>query len=67
MSDLERFVPVGEDSAAPAAEIWRHYDLGARTTVRSKLNRLTAEGRIMRKSRPMPNGNEVYLYYRAAE
>lgn len=69
MPDLERLwttIPVSEDSAVGATEIWMRYDLGARATMHHKLNRLTAEGRIKRITRPIPNGGEVHLYYRAA-
>ena len=70
MPDAERLwtaIPVGEDSAETAAEIWRRYDLGARDSMRQMLNQLTAEGRIKRKARPRSNGTEEYLYYRLAE
>ena len=64
---LRKAIPVGEDRAEAAAEIWRRYDLGALASMRQMLNQLTAEGHIKRKLRPMPNGTEMYLYYRAAE
>jgi hypothetical protein len=67
MTDVERFwtaIPVGEDKADGATEIWRRYDLGSRSSLHQKLNQLTAEGRIKRISRPMPQGGEVHLYYR---
>jgi predicted transcriptional regulator len=70
MPDAERLwtaIPVGEDRAETAAEIWRRYDLGARDSMRQMLNQLTAEGRIKRKARPTPSGAKMYLYYRAAE
>ena len=70
MPDIERLwtaIPVGEDRAETAAEIWRRYDLGAPSSVRQRLNQLAAEGRIKRKVRPMPSGAKMYLYYRAAE
>jgi len=70
MLDLERLwaaIPVGEENADGASEIWRRYDLGARATIHQNLNRLTAEGRIKRTSRPMPRGGEVHLYYRVPE
>ena len=69
MPDAERLwtaIPLGEDRAEAAAEIWRRYDLGAKASMRQMLNQLTAEGRIKRKLRPMPNGIGMYLYYRAA-
>ncbi|MBR1282998.1 hypothetical protein JQ597_13210 [Bradyrhizobium sp. AUGA SZCCT0177] len=69
MPELERLwttIPNSEDSAAEGAtEIWMRYDVGARATMHHTLNRLTAEGRIKRISRPIPNGGEVHLYYRA--
>ncbi|MBR1192046.1 hypothetical protein JQ634_03750 [Bradyrhizobium sp. AUGA SZCCT0240] len=68
MADLERLwttIPVSEDSAEGATEIWMRYDLGARATTHHKLNRLTAEGRIKRITRPIPSGGEMHLYYRA--
>ena len=70
MPDAERLwtaIPLGEDRAEAAAEIWRRYDLGAQSSMRQMLNQLTAEGRIKRKLRPMPNGTGMYLYYRAAQ
>jgi hypothetical protein len=70
MPDAERLwtaIPVGEDRAQTAAEIWRRYDLGAHASMRQWLNQLTAEGRIKRKTHLMPSGTKVYLYYRAAE
>jgi hypothetical protein len=39
MPDVERFwtaIPVGEDKAEGATEIWRRYDLGSRTTMHQK-------------------------------
>jgi hypothetical protein len=56
MPDVERLwtaIPVNEDKAEGATEIWRRYDLGARSSLHHKLNRLAAEGRIKRISRPM--------------
>jgi predicted transcriptional regulator len=70
MPDAERLwtaIPVGEDKAEGATEIWRRYELGAQASMRQMLNQLTAEGRIKRKTRPMSNGTEAYLYYRPAE
>ena len=70
MPDAERLwtaIPVGVEKAESATEIWRRYALGSRTTMHQNLNRLTAEGHIKRISRPMPNGGEVHLYYRAAK
>ena len=70
MPDAERLwkaIPVGEERAEAAVEIWRRYDLGAQGSMRRMLNQLTAEGRIKRRARPMPNGTEVYLYYRTAQ
>ena len=70
MSDVERLwttIPVSEDKAESATEIWRRYDLWARSSLHHKLNRLAAEGRIKRISRAMPQGGEVHLYYRSAE
>jgi hypothetical protein len=55
MLDVERLwrtIPVGEDNAAGATEIWMGYDLGARSTLHFQLNRLTAEGRSRRKTAP---------------
>ena len=63
MPDAERLwkaIPVGEDKAEGATEIWRRYDLESRGRMHQKLNRLTAEGHIKRISRPMPNGGEVH-------
>ena len=70
MADLERLwttIPVSEDRAEGATALWKRYDLGARVTMHHTLNRLTAEGRIKRISRPMPNGGEFHLYYSAVE
>ena len=67
MHDLERLcaaVPIGENNAEGATAIWMRYDLGARGTVQHRLNRLSVEGRIMRKSRPLRSGLK-HLYYRA--
>jgi len=70
MPDAERLwkaIPVGQDKAESATEIWRRYDLGARSSLQHKLIRMAAEGCIKRISRPMPQGGQVHLYYRAAE
>ena len=70
MPDVERLwtaIRVGEEKAEGATEIWRRYDLGSRSSLHQRLNRLTAEGRIKRISRPMPQGSKVHLYYRSAE
>jgi hypothetical protein len=70
MADLKRLwttIPVSEDKAEGATEIWKRYDLGARVTTHHNLNRLAAEGRIKRISRSRPSGGEVHLYYRAEE
>ena len=70
MPDAEQLwkaIPVGEERAEAAAEIWRRYDLGALGSSRRMLNQLTVEGRIKRKTRPMPNGAKMYLYYRTAQ
>jgi len=51
MPDAERLrkaIPVGEDRAEAAAEIWRRYDLGALASMRQMLNQLTG-------SRPGPS------------
>ena len=67
MPEFERLwtiIPISEDRAEGATEIWVRYDLGARATMHHKLNRLTAEGRIKRITRPIPSGGEMHLYYR---
>jgi predicted transcriptional regulator len=63
VTDIEkllRVVPVGEESAETALQIWQRFD----TTIRYKLNHLAAYGRIKRKSHRAPKGGETYLYYR---
>ena len=70
MPDIERLwiaIPIGEDRAEAAAEIWRRYDLGARETMRLYLSQLATEGLIKRKSSPLSNGRERYVYYRAPD
>jgi predicted transcriptional regulator len=70
MHDLEQLcaaIPVGEENAEGASEIWKCYDLGARSSVQYLLNQLTGNGRIKRKPGPLPNGGEVHLYYRVSE
>jgi hypothetical protein len=57
MHDLERLctaVPVGEKNAEGASEIWKRYDLGARSSVQYLLNQLAGKGRIKRKPGPPP-------------
>jgi predicted transcriptional regulator len=70
MPDVERLwtaIPVGEEKAESATEIWRRYDLGARSSLQHNLIRLAAEGCIKRISRPLPQGSKVHLYYRVSE
>jgi predicted transcriptional regulator len=57
-------IPVGEENAAPAIEIWRRLDMLARPTIQHKLCSLAEEGKIDRKSRPLPTGGEKRLYYK---
>jgi predicted transcriptional regulator len=67
VTDIEkllRVVPVGEESAETALQIWQRFGLWAPTTIRYKLNHLAAYGRIKRKSHRAPKGGETYLYYR---
>jgi predicted transcriptional regulator len=64
---LWKAIPVGQDRAESATEIWRRYDLGARSSLQHKLNRLAAEGNIKRISRPMPQGGQMHLYYRSPD
>jgi predicted transcriptional regulator len=57
-------IPVGEDNAEPAGQIWRRLDMWARSTIQHKLFSLAEAGKINRKSRPLPIGGEKQLYYR---
>jgi hypothetical protein len=64
LNRLWRFVPIGEDNAAPASIIWRRFDMYARSTVKHQLSWMAGAGRIYQLSRSMPMGGEVRLYYR---
>ena len=67
MVDIETLIgviPVGAENAETSMQIWRRLDLWAPVTIRDKLNRLAAEGRIERLSRSALKAKGANYYYR---
>jgi hypothetical protein len=57
-------IPIGEENAAPATEIWRRLNMLARPTIQHKLCCLAEQGKIDRKSQLLPTGVEKRLYFK---
>lgn len=57
-------VPIGEENAATSIQIWERVGMWAPVTIRGKLNRLAAEGRVERQSRSALKAGEAFCYYR---
>ena len=57
-------VPVGEENAETSAQIWEPVGMWAPVTIRDRLRRLAAEGRIERLIRSALKAGEAYCHYR---
>jgi hypothetical protein len=57
-------VRVGEENAETSIQIWKRVGMWAPVTIRDKLRRLAAEGRIERLTRSALKAGEAYCYYR---
>jgi hypothetical protein len=58
-------IPIGKENAEPSFQIWKRIGLWAPVTIKGKLNRLAAEGRIERLTRSSLKAREAYCYYRS--
>ena len=67
MVDIETLIsatPIGKENAETSVQIWKRVGMWAPVTIRDKLNRLAAEGRIERLTRSALKAGEAYCYYR---
>ncbi len=64
LDELCRAVPIGEENAETAAQIWKRFGVWSAGGIRRHLMGLAASGRIVRITRPRPNGGVVYFFYR---
>jgi len=65
LDELYQAVPIGEENAETAAQIWKRLGVWSVGGIRPHLIGLVASGRIVRIGRHMPDGGVVYFFYRA--
>jgi hypothetical protein len=64
LDELYRVVPISEENAETARQIWKRFGVWTVGGIRSHLNGLVASGRIVRIAKPRPDGGVVYFFYR---
>ena len=57
------FIPIGEENALTALEIWKRFSLWSHVTVKEKLRAMAADGTIEQKIVSY-DGRERKLYFR---
>jgi predicted ArsR family transcriptional regulator len=67
LDELYQAVPIGEENAETAGQIWKRLGVWSAGGIRPHLNSLVASGRIVRVAKPRPDGGVVYFFYRRAE
>ena len=64
LDELYRAVPIGEENAETAAQIWKRFGVWSAGGIRLPLKGLVASGRIVSIAKPRPGGGAVYFFYR---
>ena len=66
LDELYRAVPIGEQNAETARQIWKRLglDVFSASGIRPYLKGLAASGRIVRITNPRPGGGVLYFFYR---
>ena len=64
LDELYRAVPIGEENAETARQIWKRFGVWTVGGIRPSLNGLVASGRIVSIAKPRPGGGAVYFFYR---
>ena len=67
LDELYQAVPIGEENAETAAQIWKRLGVWSVGGIRPHLIGLVASGRISRIAKPRLDGGVVYFFYRRAE
>jgi hypothetical protein len=64
LDELCQAVPIGEENAETAGQIWKRFGVWSAAGIRPHLNSLVTSGRIVRIAKPRPDGGVVYFFYR---
>jgi hypothetical protein len=64
LDELYRAVPIGEENAETARQIWKRFGVLSASGIRPYLKGLAASGRIVRTTKPRPGGGVLYFFYR---
>jgi hypothetical protein len=64
LDELYQAVPIGEENAETAAQIWKRLGVWSVGGIRPHLIGLVASGRIVRITNPRPGGGVLYFFYR---